>query len=265
MLNRVLGNESVKKDLLKLKDKIPPVIIFNGPPKIGKIFTAYNFIDEIYNLQSRLYTHPDIQIFESDTLVFKIELINKLRNSVLVTPFEIDKKFFLLRNVDTMNKESFNRILKILEDRNSTDYFILTCKNLDNLPKTVVSRSVVFNFLPILNLKEYFPQLTDLQLKLMQGCPGNFSLIEKLDLTNLYELIKNLLISIKILSYAEILEKYSLLKNIDKEILINLINIVALDIMSLETIEALKKLREKLEFTLFPDMHIKNMFLFLKE
>ncbi len=264
MLDKIIGNESIKNDLLKLKNQIPPVMIFNGPSKVGKIFTAYNFIDEIYKLGNRLTIHPDIRILESDTSVFKVELINKLKESLTYTPFELNRKFYLLRNIDMMNKESFNRILKVLEDRNETDYFILTSKNLNVIPLTVISRSVVFNFTPVQNLEKNFPQLSDLQIKLMMGCPGNLSLIEKLDLTNLYEIVKNLFKSIRKLTYSEILEEYSKLKTVNIWILINLMNIVSLDMMFLEGLSALKKLKLDLEGAILSEIHIKNMLLSLK-
>jgi len=266
MLNRIIGHESIKLELKKIIDKIPPVIIFNGPPKVGKTYTALHYIDEMYygNLTCRLLNHPDIHLYTPDTSTFKIELIKQLTEAVLTTPFELNKKFHILRDIDKMNKESFNRCLKILEDRNDSDYFILTTTDINLIPKTVISRSNVFNFAPISNLKEYFPHLTDLQLKLTQGCIGKISILENIDLTNLYKQIKCLLESIKNLSYAEILEQYNLIKDTDYSILIDMLSIVALELSDIKVLQHIRLLKDNLKYSILPELQIKNALLSLK-
>src|SRR3972149_12045229 len=113
MFRDIFGHEDIKKTLLAIKDNLPLSIIFFGPKNVGKKYTAYNFIDEIYGglFSTRLKIHPDILFFEPEKEIFKLDLIQEIQKTILFTPSEIDKKFYILKNVDKMNKSSSNSCL----------------------------------------------------------------------------------------------------------------------------------------------------------
>ena len=145
-------------------------------------------------------------MFEPKTQVFKLELIDKLKQNLGTNPFELKRKFFILNKIDTMNKESANACLKILEDCPNFAHFILIASNHENVLDTIRSRSIHLPFHPLSNLREYFPTLSDLQIKAMRGCIGNKELVTKNDLKFVYSEIVNLVENFSSISYADLIE-----------------------------------------------------------
>lgn len=91
------------------------------------------------NLRIDKKIHPDVKFFgeekniDSATTSDIIELAD-------LSPFESDKKVFVLLNVHNMNESSQNKILKTIEEPPKNTYFILTCKNTTKLLQTILSR-----------------------------------------------------------------------------------------------------------------------------
>ena len=108
MLNNIIGHDSVKISLRSALKELPPIILFSGPKGVGKKFTAINLIDEIYKGSVKLQDHPDVKIYTPDGDTFKIGLVHEVQKDLMYTPFELDKKFIILSNVDRMNKEAAN-------------------------------------------------------------------------------------------------------------------------------------------------------------
>jgi len=137
MLDQVFGHNILKKNLLEVSKNLPNVLIFAGPAGVGKKHTAYHLIDELCvgTLQGRLFMHPDIQFFEPDTKIFKLEMVHAIQEKAQTTPFELSRKFFILRHADRMNKESANACLKLFEDCPSNVTFILLVENSNILLK----------------------------------------------------------------------------------------------------------------------------------
>ena len=268
MLCDVIGHDDLKYKLKKLSEKPPKVMLFTGPLGVGKKHTALHFIDEMHNgyLTSKLFTHPDIHILEPDTKTFKLELVNNLKSNLVTTPFELSKKYFILNNIDLMNKESANACLKIFEDCPNYVHFILLSKNIEVVLDTVKSRSMAFNFQPIPNLKDYYPMLSDLEIKLMRGCPGNLPLVKNLKLTLVYDDLLKFISNFENLSMDYILEWFSGKEECDLDILIDLLIICCSDLYksdnSLEFLTPLlielKYLKNKTHLNLNIKMHLKN-------
>lgn len=273
MLDVVFGHDAIKKELILLKANLPHVLLFCGPHGVGKTFTAYSYIDELYGLKDRLYCHPDICLFESDTKVFKIDMVHKIQEKANTTPFELDKKFFILKNINRMNKESSNACLKMLEDCPAQNYFILTSENKENILKTVISRSVSFDFFPIPNLKEFFENLTDLEIGILQGCIGNKRLLEDIDSKELYENIKTFLSNFNKQDYSDTLFWF---KGISKEINISVIYLVMRYVVTEELkngknsselcqfAKNLNNFKEKFYMNLNLENHFKNLLIQVK-
>ena len=83
-------------------------------------------------------THPDLTILKQDSI--KVEDISKIINKLNTLPISADKKVFVILNAETINEIAQNKLLKSLEEPNSSNVFILTTTKTDKLLKTILSR-----------------------------------------------------------------------------------------------------------------------------
>ncbi len=100
--------------------------------------------------------HPDIEIVEADGNVLKIDQIRAIGKRIGLKPFEGNRKVYIIRNVETMNAESANALLKNLEEPPSYVTFILTASGADGLLPTIVSRcqEVPFGGVPAAEIRK---------------------------------------------------------------------------------------------------------------
>lgn len=231
MLKDIIGHEDIIKNLRLLKNNPPKIMIFDGPKGVGRKHTAYNFIDEIHNgyLQGKIFNHPDIYLFKPDTKIFKIDLVHKILKETRTTPFELGNKYFILDNAHLMSREAANSCLKIFEDCPNNCLFILIADTKEGLLDTILSRSVSISFFPNNNLKSYFPKLDDLEIKLMRGCIGNLSLAQDKQTKNLYVKIGDFVSKFDRCSYSDIIEWVFSVRDIEFNLIMDLIHIYCLD------------------------------------
>jgi DNA polymerase III delta prime subunit len=268
MFKDIIGHENIKNELIQIKNNLPKSIIFNGPKNVGKVHTAFNFIDELYkgSFRHRLYKHPDVILFETDTKVFKIGLVREVREAVATTPLELDKKYLILKNVDLMNKDAANSCLKMLEDVSENIQFILTSENIDNVLDTIVSRSTVLNFYPVENIEKHLPNLSSLEVKLMGGCIGNKNLFEEINIEQVNESVETFIKNIFDLKYDQIIDWCESKKEIDKNLLLNCMRNSCLKLVeenksdkNNKLLKNLNNFKDTLMSTVNLDIHFKNM------
>jgi len=163
------GHENHINSLLKMykKDNLPNKILFSGEKGIGKSTLAYHLINYIlsYDKEEDAY----------DLKNFKINLVNKsfkliqnksnpnfilvdvneekknidisqIRNLILTlnkSSFNTKPRFVLIDNIELLNVNSVNALLKIIEEPNANINFILINNNKKVLP-TLKSRCLNF-------------------------------------------------------------------------------------------------------------------------
>ena len=88
-------------------------------------------------------THPDFYRvgLEDDSAVIRVEQIRGLSESFSLKSYRGGSKVALVDPADAMNINSFNALLKTLEEPPANTYLILTASRSDRLPRTIVSRS----------------------------------------------------------------------------------------------------------------------------
>lgn len=139
--------------------------IVSQDTKLGRISHAYLFLsqDENYlykfaenvakllinldekenveknNLRIEKHIHPDVKFFGLDKNIDS-ETASDIVESSNYSPFESDKKVYLLFNVQNMNENAQNKILKTIEEPPKDTYFLLMGSSDSKLLPTIISR-----------------------------------------------------------------------------------------------------------------------------
>lgn len=91
------------------------------------------------NLRIEKHIHPDVKFYGLDKNIDS-ETATKIVEESNYSPFESDKKIFLLFNVQNMNEASQNKILKTIEEPPRNTFFILVGNSCNKLLPTIISR-----------------------------------------------------------------------------------------------------------------------------
>ena len=153
-------------DLYKDK-KLPNKILLSGEKGIGKSTLAYHIINHILSHDEEFFydeknykINPDNKTFKlitnkSNPNFITIDIdndkksidINQIRNLIITlnkSSFNKKPRFVLIDNIELLNINSVNALLKILEEPNDNIYFILINNNKKILP-TLKSRCLNYN------------------------------------------------------------------------------------------------------------------------
>ena len=148
--------------------KLPSKIFFNGPKGIGKSTIAYHLINYIFsnkeeckydltNLEinnlNKSYklllnnTHPNFHLVDimKDKKVIEISQIRQMINYSTKSTFNNNERIILIDNVENLNLNSLNSLLKIVEEPNENTLFILIFDSNKNILNTLKSRCLKFN------------------------------------------------------------------------------------------------------------------------
>jgi len=92
--------------------------------------------------------HPDvIWITSKDNKgSIKIEQIRELRQKIVLKPYELNKKVFIISEADRMTEEAQNALLKTLEEPPPDSILILISLDTQGLLDTIISRCRIFKF-----------------------------------------------------------------------------------------------------------------------
>lgn len=90
--------------------------------------------------------HPDLTYVEGKKTSKSIHVddIRQVISESYIIPTESNNKVFIIQGAENMTIQAQNAILKLLEEPPKGVFFILSCKNLDSILKTVQSRAQVF-------------------------------------------------------------------------------------------------------------------------
>lgn len=109
--------------------------------KVSKLLINLNDKEKAENNSLRIekHIHPDV-IFYGENETINVEDVSKIVESSQVTPFEADKKVFVLLHSENMNEASQNKILKTIEEPPKNTYFLIACTGTTRILQTIKSR-----------------------------------------------------------------------------------------------------------------------------
>ena len=175
---KLYGLEKYFTELVKFykNQKFPNKILLSGQKGIGKSTLAFHFIN--YVLTTDEQASYDIKNFQINAESSEYKTINNQSNTNLITidvnedkksidiqqirdlivnlnksSFNQKPRFVLIDNIELLNTNSINALLKVLEEPNENINFILIHNNKKILP-TLLSRCI--NFKINLSNQEYF-------------------------------------------------------------------------------------------------------------
>lgn len=145
----VVGQAHVT-DLLKTaikNGKIAHAYLLTGPRGVGKTSVARIIAHAVNNLD---YSEdPHLDIIEIDAASNRrIDDIRDLRDKVHIAPVSAAYKVYIIDEVHMLTGESFNALLKTLEEPPSHVIFILATTEVHKVPATIISRTQRFHFRP---------------------------------------------------------------------------------------------------------------------
>lgn len=175
----LIGNKNVQTVLENafLTGHIPHAIIIEGENGCGK-HTLANFIAKSCvckgasapcNACRECYladagSHPDIRIIEPQDKKKNIDIaqIRALKAEAYSVPQRAKRRVFLISKAETMNQNSANALLKVLEEPPGGAVFVLITAYSASLLPTVRSRCVTFSLVPpiLADAKSFLKQHT---------------------------------------------------------------------------------------------------------
>ncbi|MDB9718819.1 AAA family ATPase [Candidatus Pelagibacter sp.] len=149
------------------QEKMPNKILLSGKKGSGKSTLAYHLINYVlseneefkYNLENfsinkdnRSYkllqnnSHPNFYLIDLLTEKKSIDVsqIREMINYTNKSTFNNMERFILIDNVENLNKNSVNALLKIIEEPNENVFFILINNSEKNILPTLKSRCLTF-------------------------------------------------------------------------------------------------------------------------
>jgi DNA polymerase III subunit delta' len=206
--NKLYGLDKYILQIINLfeKNKLPNKILLSGNKGIGKSTLAYHLINFIfsineehkydlknltYNLNNKSYklisnySHPNFFLIDIKEDKKNID-INQIRQMITFSnksSFNSKPRFVLIDNIEHLNKNSVNALLKIIEEPTDNLFFILIHNNRKNILATLSSRCITFKInlsfdetIKITNsiLKENLFELINTDLINYYNSPGDF-------------------------------------------------------------------------------------------
>ena len=149
------------------ENKMPNKILLSGKKGIGKSTLAYHIINYIlsqkedfkYNInklninkKNKSYklvqncSHPNFYLVDlvAEKKNIEVKQIRELINYTNKSSFNNTSKFILIDNIENLNKNSVNALLKIIEEPNDGVFFILINNNEEKILPTLKSRCLTF-------------------------------------------------------------------------------------------------------------------------
>ena len=167
---KLFGHDEIFKDFLNLyeNNNLPKVIILTGEKGSGKFSFAFHFINFALSQNSNLsYDLKNYEINKENNIYKKIVLnvnqnfnylscekpysisvddIREIKRSFSKTTLNESPRFTIIDDIELLNLNAANSLLKLIEEPSDYDYFILINNKKKKMIETIFSRSIEFKF-----------------------------------------------------------------------------------------------------------------------
>jgi len=169
MQKKIYGLNSIVNEVINLHNNniLPNKLLLSGPKGSGKATMSYHLINYIFsqheekqydqknniiNQENRSYklvcngSHPNFHLIDliNEKKNIEISQIRKMINYTNKSSFNNQPKIILIDNLENLNVNSSNALLKILEEPNENIFFILIFDSNKNILRTIKSRCLNF-------------------------------------------------------------------------------------------------------------------------
>jgi DNA polymerase-3 subunit gamma/tau len=157
------------------ENRLGSAYLFYGPRGVGKTTIARILAKRVNCLNPQgvepcnqcescveILNGSSLDVIEIDAASNRrIEDIRDLRENVKFKPIIGKKKVYIIDEVHMLTKESFNALLKTLEEPPEHVLFILATTEINKIPETILSRCQIFTFrkVPIVRLQKYLEEI----------------------------------------------------------------------------------------------------------
>ncbi|MEL0099944.1 MAG: hypothetical protein VW907_10340 [Opitutae bacterium] len=149
--NKIIGYDNEMIFFLNLYNlkKLPPAILITGESGIGKYTFVLHLLKKIFkfntnnnDLENYLINHRSIFILKKkeEENNYKIDEIRKVIEFCKLKSFDNEKKFIIIKDINFLNMNCVNALLKILEDSPENTFFIFTNDIMERCLDTLKSR-----------------------------------------------------------------------------------------------------------------------------
>lgn len=195
------------------KDRLSHAYLFEGEKGTLKFETALYFAKmllctspekpclQCHNCRRiKNYTHPNVIIIEPIKNIIRKQQIVDLQKEFSKTSVEPGFKVYIIRDIDLINTNAANSLLKFLEEPHPGIYAILTTSNINRILSTIKSRSQIVQF-SSLNKKIVEEELIETGYPVSTSCAiSNLTnsistakeIIDNENFTEIFELVKEL-------------------------------------------------------------------------
>ena len=155
--NKIIGHNDTFNNLLNLYklNKLPNKILLTGQKGIGKSLFVELFLNLVYSIDDKKNNiskliennlHPNIfKIFrKKDKKNIYISQIREMIQFQNHSSFNNKIRFIIIENIEDLNLNSANALLKSIEEPNKNLFFILTYNTGNIIPDTLRSRCIEF-------------------------------------------------------------------------------------------------------------------------
>ena len=166
---KIYGMKKFFNEIITLynDEKMPNKILLSGKKGSGKSTLAYHLINYILSKEEEFKydlnnfninpenksfklllnkTHPNFYLIDllSEKKNIDVTQIREMITYTNKSSFNNKERFILIDNVENLNKNSINALLKIIEEPNENVFFILINNNEKNILPTLKSRCLTF-------------------------------------------------------------------------------------------------------------------------
>ncbi len=164
--NKLLAHTDQLNLLKKTYNKnLPHALLFNGIKGIGKYKTAVEFVKTVHTNFNSLEQHF-FEINSEENLALIDDVRNLISQTYLTNSNSEKKCFIVIDNADCLNFNSYNALLKTIEEPPENTIIIIISHNFNRIPKTIISRCMKLDFRPLkIDEIRYFCDMNQVNLE----------------------------------------------------------------------------------------------------